>query len=89
MAYKSKLWDKKTPINGNSAEKIIEAYRVGENQPVGLIYDEDSPDITALIVSNPNYTKADVTRVLKEQLTALNAKPETETETESKPKTDK
>jgi len=87
--YKSKMWDKKTPINGNSAEKVMEAYRVGENQPVGLIYNEDSPDITALIICNPNYTKADVTRVLKEQLTALNTGPETETETEPKPKTDK
>jgi hypothetical protein len=71
--YKSKIWDKKSPVNGNPPEAIVKAYRLESSSVVGLVYHEDSPSTVALIVCNRNWTKKDVEKMMAEQIKALDA----------------
>lgn len=71
--YKSKIWDKKSPINGNLPDAVVKAYKLESSSVVGLIYHEDSPSVIVLIVCNRNWTKKDVEKMMAEQVKALDA----------------
>lgn len=69
--YISKLWDKKSDINGLAPDKILEVYKITSKNTVGLIIEEGS-GFVALVVCNPNMTKSQVEAQLAIQLEAMN-----------------
>lgn len=81
--YTGKLWDKKSPINGVSAEKIMTLYSITSKNTVGLVCDGSGR--VSVVVCNPNFKNTDVEKMLAEQVDTLNNQPELEPETEPEP----
>jgi hypothetical protein len=79
--YTGKLWDKKSPINGVSAEKIVAMYKLTSKSTVGLVCDASGR--VALVVCNPGFNKAEVERLLAEQVEAMNIQAVTESESDN------
>lgn len=71
--YKGKIWDKKSPVNGNLPDAIVKAYKLEATSVVGLVYHEDSPSAIVLVVCNRNWSKKDVEKMMAEQIKALDS----------------
>jgi hypothetical protein len=59
----------------------MELYNVNSKHTVGLVC--DSSGHVSVIIANPNFKKADVEKMLQEQVEALNNQPEPNSEPES------